>query len=268
MPFICPLCQQVLHYAERIYRCEQNHCFDEAKAGYVNLLLAQHKRSREPGDSKAMLQSRQRFLNAKYYEPLADRISEWVKKLNPSSLIDMGCGEGYYLARILSDVENAPEVVGIDIAKPAVHMAARRKMGADLAVASAYQLPVADQSMDLALSVFSPVSPEEVSRVLKPGGYLLMVGPGPEHLQVLIAHIYDNPQPHEGNTVTEDVPGLQKITEDALSFELRVSGEHVFDLLTMTPYYWKCNQEQQKSFQHMDALQTPVDFYLRVYQRI
>ena len=41
------------------WACAQGHSFDVAKQGYVNLLPVQNKRSRDPGDSKAIVTARQ-----------------------------------------------------------------------------------------------------------------------------------------------------------------------------------------------------------------
>ncbi len=72
-----------------------------AKEGYLNLHLAQHKRSRNPGDSDEMVRSRQRFLNAGYYHDLAEAITAAIKQNGQNHrLLDIGCGEGYYLTEI------------------------------------------------------------------------------------------------------------------------------------------------------------------------
>jgi len=46
------------------------HSFDIASQGYANLLPVQHKRSRDPGDSKEMVAARRRFLTAGFYSRL------------------------------------------------------------------------------------------------------------------------------------------------------------------------------------------------------
>ena len=59
----CPLCQQGLILTDKVFRCENNHCFDQAKEGYVNLLPVQHKHSKDPGDNKEMVNARRAFLD-------------------------------------------------------------------------------------------------------------------------------------------------------------------------------------------------------------
>ena len=53
--YICPICKKSLTLKSKSYRCENNHSFDEAKEGYVNLLPVQYKHSKDPGDNKAMV---------------------------------------------------------------------------------------------------------------------------------------------------------------------------------------------------------------------
>jgi 23S rRNA (guanine745-N1)-methyltransferase len=69
-PYLCPICQDSLNLTEnkKSYCCAKNHHFDVAKEGYLNLLPAQHKKSKEPGDSKAMMQARRNFLEADFYQ--------------------------------------------------------------------------------------------------------------------------------------------------------------------------------------------------------
>ena len=37
---ICPVCKNELFFENKTAKCENNHCFDLAKEGYVNLLSA------------------------------------------------------------------------------------------------------------------------------------------------------------------------------------------------------------------------------------
>jgi len=76
MTYICPLCRSELVQDGKQWRCGQNHSFDQAKEGYVNLLPVQKKNSRDPGDNKQMMQARRAFLNAGYYQALSDRVNE------------------------------------------------------------------------------------------------------------------------------------------------------------------------------------------------
>lgn len=269
----CPSCGLELSIIEgtTTYSCDNNHSFDRAKEGYINLHLAQHKRSRNPGDSDDMIRSRQRFLNAGYYQDLAKAIIAHLgeqdgEQLVDKRLLDIGCGEGYYLSEIRK-VHSELQLVGIDISKTAVRLAAKRKLDAQLAVDSAFNISLFDNSIDTAISVFSPINTPETSRVLKPGGTLIMVGPGEQHLSGLTAHIYDKTQPHKGNYASlDDSPEFTLKEQIEVSETICVKGTAIADLLRMTPYYWHCTPEQQAQLGTLEQLETPIHFTIRLYQ--
>ena len=94
----CPLCQQVLSFSDKNFRCSNNHNFDQAKEGYVNLLPVQHKHSKDPGDNKAMVNARRAFLDKGFYQPLIEQLLALYQQYadSNSAILDAGCGEGYY----------------------------------------------------------------------------------------------------------------------------------------------------------------------------
>jgi 23S rRNA (guanine745-N1)-methyltransferase len=268
--FKCPSCGSALQAgsgsAEKTYSCDNNHCFDMAKEGYLNLHLAQHKRSRNPGDSDEMIRSRQRFLNAGHYQDLAEALTDAIKQNGRDHrLLDIGCGEGYYLAEIHKTWPEL-QLVGLDISKTAVRLAAKRKLNAQLAVDSGFNMALFDNSVDTAISVFSPISAGETSRVLKPEGQLIMVGPGAQHLSGLTAHIYDQSTAHGGNyQVLDNSSEFSLLTETTIEKDICVEGSAIADLLHMTPYYWHAKPQQQKYLAELDQLETKIQFTLRVY---
>ena len=80
----CPLCNSSLALKVKTYRCDNNHCFDQAKEGYVNLLPVQHKHSKSPGDNKTMVDARRAFLDKGYYQPLIDEITNLYQEFGDS----------------------------------------------------------------------------------------------------------------------------------------------------------------------------------------
>lgn len=302
--FKCPNCDQALilqpETQPQTYRCNNQHSFDLAREGYLNLLLAQNKRSRNPGDSDEMIRSRQRFLNAGYYQPLADAIIAAVAKAangTEQSVLDLGCGEGYYLQQLriasqkvasqkvasqklaskttaskdtASDAKSSNQtlkLLGMDISKFAVRLAAKRKIDARLAVDSVYNIPLFENRIDTAVSVFSPISVEETARVLKPQGKLIMVGPGAEHLSGLTALIYEQSLPHGGNTVSlEKAAQFSLLEQIEIKQTIVVTGSDIIDLLKMTPYYWHSRPEQQEMLTQLDKLETLIHFNINIYQ--
>lgn len=270
--FKCPICNLPLTLHSASYACKNKHTYDVSREGYVNLLLSQHKRSRHPGDSQEMIKSRQRFLNNGYYQVLSDAIIRCVDisaQTSSQRLLDIGCGEGYYMQQ-LREVSNRASIplflAGIDVSKPGVLLAAKRKIDAQLAVISAFLLPFFDKSFDTVLSIFSPICASETTRILSDNGRIIMVGPGEQHLTGLTSHIYDRTIPHEGNyQVLDTAPEFKLQDQQEIKEIISVKGEDILDLLNMTPYYWHIQLEQKHKLTTLDLLETSIHFYIRTY---
>ncbi|HEY7774647.1 MAG TPA: methyltransferase domain-containing protein [Marinagarivorans sp.] len=271
----CPACQQALSVRNdsvgRTLHCTANHSYDTAKDGYVNLLLAQNKRSKNPGDDHAMMQCRQAFLNEGYYHFLADAIADTIAGLgngSPLEVLDIGCGEGYYGAVLRKRLAHV-SLTGFDIAKTGVRLAAKRKAYSHLAVGSAYDIPVMPQSVDVGLSVFSPLDAKDTARALKPGGHLITVGPGPCHLKHLAEQVYDLFKPHQnGFALVDNSPLFECINQTQCHREVTLEGAAIYNLLTMTPYYWSASEEKQQAIKRLARLTTALEFQINTYRLI
>ena len=123
MNLLCPLCGRALTARDRRYVCAENHSFDIARQGYVNLLTVQQKHSRHPGDTQQQVLCRREFLEAGFYAPIAQTLIDTARQLEVSGpVLDVGCGEGYYSTR-LARALGLP-LTGLDISKDAVRCAA------------------------------------------------------------------------------------------------------------------------------------------------
>jgi 23S rRNA (guanine745-N1)-methyltransferase len=131
-----------------------------------------------------MVADRAGFLAAGHYDFIGDALTAYA----PGGLVvDAGVGTGSYLARML-DAAPAAVGLGLDVSKPALRRAARAHPRAGAVLADLWRpLPIADRSAALVLNVFAPRNGAEFRRILRPGGILLVVTPGPEHLRELIA---------------------------------------------------------------------------------
>ena len=244
----CPICNTSLQPAERSLRCTNNHCFDQAKEGYWNLLPAQHKKSQNPGDNKAMLQARRRFLEAGHYSPLVERLSELTQ--SAQCILDVGCGEGYYSRHLQAHA-------GLDIAKDGVRMAAKAHPSGQYVVGSAYRLPYEENSFDTLVCVFSPLDFDEALRVLRPGGRIYWVGPGAGHLSQLAKLVYAEVRPH-----VLKPPSAHLTAIDSVHFSINLAGPELADLLHMTPYYWSASEDKQAAIAELDRHQVDCEFEL------
>ncbi|MEW5755519.1 MAG: putative RNA methyltransferase [Pseudomonadota bacterium] len=263
----CPVCSAPLELSERQYRCSNNHGFDVAREGYVNLLLAHQRRSKEAGDSKAMLQSRRSFLERGYYDILPRFLSARIAALLPAQpihLLDAGCGEGYYTGFIQRAIGERIACWGTDIAKPGIVLAAKRYPDIQFFVASSFRLPLRDRTIDVAIRIYAPGSAQEFARVLTPNGLLITVIPGKRHLFGLKQHLYDTPLEHDAS---EPVPeGFSLREQHILQDQIHLtSSDDIRHLLAMTPYYWHAAPEKQQHVAALTELTTEIEFVVNVY---
>lgn len=265
----CPLCASSLDLDgdSKGFSCATGHHFDKAKEGYVHLLPVQHKHSKAPGDNKAMLQARHAFLAAGYYQPLAVAMATMIEHhchVSSMQVLDLGCGEGYYSRQLALQLPQL-QFHGLDIAKVAIAMAAKLQPSAQFAVASTLRLPYPERSFDLVFRVFAPSNAAEIARVLKPGGWLLTVTPGPRHLWQLKELIY--PEAREHPTTGGSDAYFSEISTQRCQYTITPAREHRLALLQMTPFAWHASASAQQQLAEAESLSIATDFSLNLLQR-
>ncbi len=258
---ICPLCSLSLIENPQGIACVNGHQFDRSKEGYFNLLPVHHKNSREPGDAKQQLLARRKFLTAGYFSPLAIELKKIISE-KTESLLDIGCGEGYFTRLFHEHCERA-EIYGIDIAKAGVRLAAKGRTATEhYVVASSHLLPIADESMDVITRIYAPSKDEELVRTLKRDGNLIIVTPGESHLIGLREKIYKTINPHPK---PEAPKGFANVVQQSVKFPLSIpSGELTEAILKMTPFAWKLNEELLNLLVQ-EGLNDHAEFQISVY---
>ncbi len=264
---ICPVCRAEMALTEDGRSCvchgTRRHCFDLAKSGYLNL----NPPTGGSGDERAAIRARTCFLEAGYYRPLADRIGEILCEISAQSVLDAGCGEGYY-TNLLS---TGRRMLGVDLSKSGIESAAKsakaRGLCTGFAVSSLFTLPVRDGSFDAILNIFAPCAEKEFARALRDGGYLLLVGAGERHLMGLKQQLYENAYENPGRA---DLPeGMTLVRRERLAYTVTVRGqEHIQALFSMTPYYWRTSAVDRAKLDPLETLETELDFDLFLYQSI
>lgn len=260
----CPICGEVLTQHKNSLLCINNHCFDYAKQGYINLLPVQQKKSLHPGDSREMLHARRNFLSKGFYSEILDTVAVLIEKYskNPQSYLDIGCGEGYYTAGICEKIP-FKSAVGTDIAKDAVKMCCNRTKDIDWVVATASHLPLKDNSIDVITAIFSLVVAGEYYKKLKKGGIIIEVTAGNNHLIELKREIYDNV--FEQNKKQGDVSEFfTTLYQGKIEFPLSLQGEDLKNLLTMTPHINRIKEESKNRLYTLNRLDLTVDCNVRV----
>lgn len=271
---LCPYCKNSLHFdGNRSYVCQSNHNFDLSKQGYLNLLPVNKKKSKTPGDNTMMVKARRAFLEGGFYDPLMAEIknvieSELSFSTDSLEILDAGCGEGYYSEKALSNLsKKKSNIFGTDISKHAVKNAAGKYKNNFYFVSSVYDLPLISGSIDLILSVFSPIDPADFSRVLNKQGYLIVVSPGENHMKQLAELIYDSFRPHEYNIIEQIGKSFTHISTSQKSFAINILDSTMLEnLLKMTPYYWNTSKKAQKKIEECGDITIQCDFLITVFE--
>lgn len=266
--YICPVCKNKLNinYEKSPYGtliCQNNHCFDYAKQGYVNLLLSDKMHSKMPGDNKLMVVARENFLKKDFYKPFCDALKHEVEKYKPVTLLDAGCGEGYYTASLF---ENINKIYGIDISKNAVIAALKKNRNINYAVASLFNLPFCNDSFDMLVSLFAPYVQSEFFRVLKKDGIMILGIPDKNHLFEIKELLYEKPYKNEVKSF--ELPDFEFLYSRDVSFKINLEEkEDIINLFMMTPYYYRTPKSNIEKLKSVDMLTASAEFKLLIYRK-
>ena len=262
---MCPVCRQVLQLHDRTWRCANNHSYDVAKQGYVNLHVVQHKHSKNPGDTAASVQARRAFLSAGHYAPLQQAVVQKIRTLRIENLLDIGCGEGYYTAAMQGEVL---QCVGVDIAKNAVQVAAKLNPAVTWVVGTGATLPVLEHCIDLCSSLFSPIPQQEILRVLKPQGYLLVVTPAPEHLLAMRQALFEEVKPHEPEKfIAQLQDDFDLVDASVVETPLQLNQSDLNHLIAMTPYAYKAKAERRQALEQQTQFDVTAQHQIYLFQK-
>jgi 23S rRNA (guanine745-N1)-methyltransferase len=136
------------------------------------------------GDTRDQLQRRAAFLATGAFDFIADAVLALTPAHHrPALVLDVGCGTGYYLDRVMRGLGREWSGLGLDLSKEAARLAAHRHATAGFAVVDIWSAwPVRSAAVDLLINLFAPKNFAEMARTVRPGGQLAMAYPGPRHL--------------------------------------------------------------------------------------
>jgi 23S rRNA (guanine745-N1)-methyltransferase len=291
---LCPVCKESLHANEsnKSLSCVNNHSFDRARQGYLNLLLAHKKNSKNPGDSQEMVMARQAFLNSDFYRPISESLNQIIvdsalkisalKLEQPIQVLDIGCGEGYYSQRMhnsLSDHQIEHNLFGLDISKDAVIAAAKRAKAEALKddvpnthtsewlVASAIDIPLQAHSIDIATCLFTRLMPESYHKVIKQDGFFICVNTGEKHLIELREKLYEEITKAEFDPVKNMGDDFELVDHQQVSYQNTLSSQQqIQDLLLMTPHNWRTKADKKEALASLEALTVTIDAQIHIFK--
>lgn len=228
----CPSCHgDLAPYGERTVGCSSGHRYDPAKQGYLNLLGRGQPAN---ADTVAMVQARDRFLGAGHYAPIVDALTTASQGVD--AIADVGAGPATYLAAAL-DRGAARRGVALDVSVPACRRAARVHDRLGAVVADTWRdLPLRDRAVDVVWCVFAPRNFGEFTRVLRPGGRVLVITPLPTHLVELrdAFGLLGIEQDKDARLRDAAVPLAPAGQQDVI-FELCLGAAELADLVGMGP---------------------------------
>jgi len=181
----CPICSESLQRSGNSYACQNRHNFDLSKEGYLSLL---HGRTnyQQIGDDKAMIQARIRAHKLPAYLELAKSMADYCPEIGIGyAILDIGCGDGFFLDYVSRATTTPCRGVGVDISKEALARAAKAHPSLFFVRADAAhnRLPFEDSAFGLVTSVFAPRPIDEIRRVLRVDGSWLIVTATQDHLK-------------------------------------------------------------------------------------
>ncbi|GAA3805570.1 putative RNA methyltransferase [Streptomyces chiangmaiensis] len=234
----CPTCRtRRLDHGRGSLRCPAGHTFDISRHGYVSLLTGTRATS---GDDAAMAQARDRFLSTGKYMPIRQAVARLAADSMPEqgTVVDVGCGTGYYLAGVLAQLPGA-HGLGLDTSVRALRSAVRAHERAAAATWDVFRpFPLADDVADVVLDVFAPRNPAEFHRVLRPTGRLIVVRPTGRHLAELRGRVpamvtIDQAKEQRLHQVLD--PFFEAAITEQVEYHTSLARLETFDLVGMTP---------------------------------
>lgn len=180
----CPLCGGDLAVEGGGLVCPENHRFDMARQGYVQLMKKKGNAALYDG---ALFAARRRMLSLGLFTPALDGAADLLDRaIAPGELwLDAGCGEGWATAHLAQSLPDRL-AMGLDLAPAGVKMAAASWGGQMLwSVADLAHIPLKDNGAAAVVNLLSPAHYGEFGRILGEEGLLVKWIPGAGHLEQL-----------------------------------------------------------------------------------
>lgn len=251
----CPLCGQAMKSTGNGLACAGGHTRDVNRKGYVHLLNRPHPTCYD----QALFEARRQVFEAGCYLPVLEAVEELLPA-TPQRVLDAGCGEGYYLAGLLSrhpDWQGA----GVDISKEAIEKATDWPCRALWCVGDLGRLPFADGAFTAVLDVLTPANYGEFRRALASDGRLIKVYPGTEYLREI--------REARGITLYQDAE-----VGEYLAGRCRVEHRrHILARIPVTPALWRAfvwmtplnqdlTEQEKESLAARPAAQVTLDLHV------
>jgi 23S rRNA (guanine745-N1)-methyltransferase len=272
--FRCPVCGEALRAEAGSLICQNHHCFDLSRHGYVNLLVRQLKESKY---DKKMFRARQTLHRSGFFAAITEALAMFAEdeirrtKANQFLILDAGCGEGSFLAGLVSRLQAAGECgitgVGIDIVKDGIRLAAKANPTLFWGVADLARAPLSDSCCDVILNILSPANYAEFTRLLRLEGMLIKVFPGNDYLGELRALLYGSAKEAGADTVGLFEKHFRIEADRRIRYRRKLEASEAEALLQMTPLIWGAPEQNLRAVRPADLAAITVDVRVVVGRR-
>ncbi len=224
----CPRCAGELQRFGDSLICAQGHTWNMNRRGYLNLL----SRPVEGCYDRKLFEARRKVMDRGIYVSVLQAVQSCLTG-RETRILDCGCGDGWYLQKLLKD-QIACVGVGLDISADAIRCAVQRGGPCFYIVGDLKHLPFRSHAFDAVLDILTPADYASFAQVLHPEGRLIKVIPGRQYMreirQARCLELYD-----DGPVTAYLREKCDVLREIHVLNSVKISGETWRDLVYMTP---------------------------------
>src|SRR5699024_7770428 len=261
--FKCPICHSAVKiWEQKSVVCLNNHTFDVAKQGYVNMMA---QSSNKYYDQK-LFAARQELTNNSdvytfFHKKIADIVEDSLNNPKKNILLDAGCGEGSHLQNILGGGHHdLTTAVGVDIAKEGIVKAAKTDSNSTWLVGDIANIPLVDGSCHVVLNILSPSNYTEFKRVLAPEGRVVKVVPQANYFRELReVFLPDRVTYRNMETVSLFQQHFHLLKRDRIKYTKAVNREELKNVVHMSPLSWHVGKQQWQTLINQDSFEITID---------
>lgn len=264
----CPVCKKsIKSIKESSVLCENNHCFNISKKGYVNLV----KNNAKTIYDKKLFESRSKIYEYGIYDELSkeimDIVDKYTSKKNANFVLDVGCGEGYYLNQLYSDekINSKCKLFGIDISREGISLATRYENSILWSVSDLSNLPFENGKFDIIIDILSPSNYSEFTRVLNKGGVVIKAIPDEHYLKEIRSKIKDKIKKDtysNKNVINSFKDNLEIVYDKRITYKTNIYN--LEDFIKMTPLTSGLSKEQINELTKCDIENITIDLKIIV----
>ena len=242
----CPICNEDLVLSKMSLYCTNKHCFDVSNSGYVNLTLNNRKQTY----NKDSYLNRRAVFNTGYYSHILQEVINTLASINTvKTILDVGCGEGYYSREIYKKLRK--EIIAFDISKDSIQMASKIDLSDSIKwfVGDLTQLPIKDNCIDCILDIFSPANYSEFRRVLVEAGYIIKVIRGNMHmveLRNIVSEYLRNQEYSNERIISLFKENCSFIYQKNVSASYEITNDKLQVFTKMTPLLFNMSMNHKK----------------------